>query len=254
MKTTLFATAAVLAALVSAPAFAAETIGSVGAAYNYTNVDTNLGEQDGSSAIVDGSVAIKTTTPWTVTLNGALTYSDNALSDDTNVYGTAHATYLLNNGVRVGAFAGLADVADDTVWAVGGEAHKYFDTVTLSGVVAYGQTDDTDADLWAVRGDARYFVNDNVRLNANLGFANVDAGAIDADVWNIGLGGEYKFADNGWSVFGGYNHAESEDLADLKADSVNVGVRYTFGGSLKDRDRAGADLTDIGGLFGGFLR
>ncbi len=253
MKTTLFAAAAAVAVLASAPAFA-ETIGSVGAAYNYTNVDTNAFEQDGSSAIVDGSVAIQTTTPWTITLNGALTYSDNKLSDDTNVYGTAHGTYLLNNGVRVGGFAGLADVADDTVWAVGGEAHKYFDQVTLSGVVAYGQTDDTDADLWAVRADARYFVNDNVRVNANVGYANADFGPVDADIWNIGLGGEYKFASNGWSVFGGYNHAESNDLADLKADSVNVGVRYTFGGSLKERDRAGADLTDIGGLFGGFLR
>jgi hypothetical protein len=31
---------------------------------------------------------------------------------------------------------------------------------------------------------------------------------------------------------------------------VKVGVRYTFGGSLKDRDRAGADLATAGDLFG----
>jgi hypothetical protein len=31
---------------------------------------------------------------------------------------------------------------------------------------------------------------------------------------------------------------------------VKVGFRYTFGGSLKDRDRAGADLATAGDLFG----
>jgi hypothetical protein len=72
----------------------------------------------------------------------------------------------------------------------------------------------------------------------------------EADIWDVNLGGEYKFANTGWSTFGKYTHTESDDLADLNSDSVKVGFRYTFGGSLKARDAAGADLIDADTLFG----
>ena len=72
----------------------------------------------------------------------------------------------------------------------------------------------------------------------------------NADLWDVNVGGEYKFANSGWSTFAKYTHSESDDLADLNADAVKVGLRYTFGGSLKDRDRAGADLISAGDLFG----
>ena len=43
------------------------------------------------------------------------------------------------------------------------------------------------------------------------------------------------------------------DDADLKADIFKVGLRYTFGGSLRDRDQAGASLGSTTNLFGGTL-
>jgi hypothetical protein len=248
MKTQLFAAAAVLAMAVSAPAFA-QNIGSVGAAVNYTDLDTNFGGADGTSVKVDGNVAIPTGA-WTVTLNGNVSVNDNDISDETVASTAAHLTTKVGDSWRVGGFAALSRPSNDTLWAVGAEASKYFSNVTLNGLVAYGQSNDLNADLYAARGEARYFVSDDFRLDAGAGYAKLDGGANDADVWDVNLGGEYKFANTGWSTFGKYTHTEAEDLADLKSDAVKVGFRYTFGGSLKARDAAGADLIDADTLFG----
>jgi hypothetical protein len=247
MKTQLFAAAAVLALAVSAPAFA-QNIGSVGAAVNYTDVDTNVVSGNGTSVKVDGSVAIPTGA-WTVTLNGNVSVNDTDLSDETIASTAAHLTTKVGDSWRVGGFAALSRPSNDTLWAVGAEASKYFTNVTLNGLVAYGQSNDLDADLYSARGEARYFVSDDFRLDAGAGYSRVET-AINADVWDVNLGGEYKFANTGWSTFGKYTHTESDDLADLKSDAVKVGFRYTFGGSLKARDAAGADLIDADTLFG----
>jgi hypothetical protein len=247
MKTQLFAAAAVLALAVSAPAFA-QNVGSVGAAVNYTDLDIGGINGEGTSVKVDGNVAIPTGN-WTVTLNGNVSVSDNDLSDETVASTSAHLTTKLNDTVRVGGFAALSRPSNDTLWAVGLEGSKYFSNVTLNGLVAYGQSNDLDADLYAVRGEARYFVSDDFRLDAGAGYSKLDGNG-EADIWDVNLGGEYKFANTGWSTFGKYTHTESEDLADLNSDAVKVGFRYTFGGSLKARDAAGADLIDADTLFG----
>jgi len=248
MKTQLFAAAAVLALAVSAPAFA-QNIGSVGAAVNYTDVDTSIAGGNGTSVKVDGNVAIPTGA-WTVTVNGAVSVNDTDLSDETVASTAVHLTTKVGDTVRVGGFAALSRPSNDTLWAVGAEASKYFSNVTLNGLVAYGQSNDLNADLYAARGEARYFVSDDFRLDAGAGYTKLDGGTNDVDVWDVNLGGEYKFANSGWSTFGKYAHTESEDLFDLKSDAVKIGVRYTFGGSLKARDAAGADLIDADTLFG----
>jgi hypothetical protein len=249
MKTQLFAAAAVLALAVSAPAFA-QNIGSVGAAVNYTDLDIAGVNGEGTSVKVDGNVAIPTGN-WTVTLNGNVSVNDTDLSDETIASTAAHLTTKVGDSWRVGGFAALSRPSNDTLWAVGGEASKYFDKVTLNGLVAYGQSNDLDADLYAVRGEARYFVSDDFRLDAGAGYSKLDGDVGgEADIWDVNLGGEYKFANTGWSTFGKYTHTESDDLADLNSDAVKVGFRYTFGGSLKARDAAGADLIDADTLFG----
>lgn len=253
MNTKIFATAALAAVAISAPAFAqssgAQNIGSIGAAVSYTDINTKFGGAHGTSAVIDGSVAISLTGAWTVTANGDVSISDNDLSSDTVASGAAHLTTKIGDSWRVGGFTALSRPANDTVWAVGGEAHKYLSNVTLSGLAAYGQSNDLDADLYTVRGDIRYFVSDNFRLDAGAAWSRIDTN-INADLWDVNVGGEYKFANTGWSTFAKYTHSESDDLAKLNADAVKVGVRYTFGGSLKDRDRAGADLISAGDLFG----
>lgn len=251
MKTQLFAAAAVLAFAVSAPAFA-QNVGSVGAAVDYNNVDTSFGDAEGTSVVIDGSVAIPTGS-WTITGAADVSIADNDLSQNTVASGAVHATTVVGNGLRIGGFTALSRPANDTLWAVGGEAQKYLGNVTLTGLAAYGQSNDLDADLWTVRAGANYFVSDDFRLDAGLGWSNVD-GLVDADIWDINVGGEYKFANTGWSTFAKYTHSEADDLADLKSDAVKVGLRYTFGGSLKARNAAGADLATGSDLFGFLAR
>ncbi len=251
MKTQLFAAAAVLAVAVSAPAFA-QNIGSVGAAVDYNNIDTNAGSADGTSVVIDGSVAIPTGS-WTITGAADVSIADSDVSQRTVATGAVHATTVVGNGLRIGGFTALSRPSNDTLWAVGGEAQKYLGNVTLTGLAAYGQSNDLDADLWTVRAGANYFVSDDFRLDAGLGWSNVD-GLVDADIWDINVGGEYKFANTGWSTFAKYTHSEADDLADLKSDAVKVGLRYTFGGSLKARNAAGADLATGSDLFGFLVR
>jgi hypothetical protein len=247
MKTQLFAAAAIAAVAFAAPAFA-QQVGSVGAAVNYTDVDSNVVNANGTSVKIDGSVAVPVGAAWTVTANGDVSVSDNDLSDETVASAAVHLTTKIGGSWRVGGFTALSRPSNDTLWAVGAEAHKYLENVTLSGLAAYGQSNDLDADLYAVRGDVRYFVTDDFRLDAGAGYSKIDT-AFKAEAWDVNAGGEYKFANSGWSTFGKYTHTESDDLADLKSDAVKVGFRYTFGGSLKTRDRAGADLIDAGTLF-----
>jgi hypothetical protein len=253
MKTQLFAAAAVAAVAFAAPAFA-QQVGSVGAAVNYTDLDSNIANADGTSVKIDGSVAVPVGSAWTVTAIGDVSVSDNDLSDETVASGAVHLTTKIGDSWRVGGFTALSRPSNDTQWAVGAEAHKYLNKVTLSGLVAYGQSNDLDADLYAVRGEARYFVTDDFRLDAGAGYSKLDvdgnANGGEAEAWDVNVGGEYKFAGTGWSTFGKFTHSESEDLADLKSDTVKIGVRYTFGGSLKTRDAAGADLISAGDLFG----
>ena len=190
-----------------------------------------------------------------MTANGDVSISDNDLSDETVASGAVHLTTKIGDTVRVGGFTALSRPSNDTLWAVGAEASKYLDKVTLNGLVAYGQSNDLDADLYAVRGEARYFVSDDFRLDAGAGYSKLDGDASnEADIWDVNIGGEYKFANTGWSTFGKYTHTESKDLADLNSEAVKVGFRYTFGGSLKTRDRSGADLIDADTLFGFGIR
>lgn len=251
MKTQLFAAAAVLAVAVAAPAFA-QNIGSVGAAVDYNNIDTSFGDAEGTSVVLDGSVAIPTGT-WTVTANADVSIADNDISQRTVASGAAHATTLVGSDLRLGGFTALSRPSNDTLWAVGAEAQKYLGNVTLTGLVAYGQSNDLDADLWTVRGNVNYFVSEDFRLDGGLGWSKIDT-VVDADAWDVSLGGEYKFANSGWSTFGKYTHTEADDLGDLKSDAVKIGLRYTFGGSLQARNASGADLTTAGDLFGFLAR
>ena len=56
------------------------------------------------------------------------------------------------------------------------------------------------------------------------------------------------------SIYGGWNHFDLDDF-DTEADTLSVGVRYNWGGSLFERNRNGASLARGGGIgrFGGLL-
>lgn len=238
MKLRLFATAAVVAAAaaISAPAFAQEATGSVGVSASNTSIE----DFDGQTYGVDGSVAFKASDAWTVSLQGVAATSDGDFGDE-GAFGAGAALTYAGSDWRVGPTIAYSDSSDLGIWTVGAVAQKYLGDVTLSGAVTYSDIDDLESDVWSVGGEARYFVSDNFRIQGGLSYASADTPIGDINGWNIGVGGEYQFADTPWSITGGYSHATIDDV-DLDADTFSIGLRYSFGGDLKARDRSGSDL------------
>ena len=239
MKTLLLVTSA-LAAFAAAPALAQDgPVGSVGINYGNTEIDLGGVGGDADSWAVDGVVAMPAFGEWTVTL--AANASEFEDADDTTLVGTAHLTTLVGSDLRIGGFVGAADVADETALTAGFEAQKYLANATLTGVIAYTTADDVDLDAWSVGGDAAFYVTEALRLNAGVSWMTIDDA--DVDGFTYGVGAEYEIAKSPFSVTAGYSHS---DVEDLDIDSWTVGLRYSFGGGLQARDRAGAALPGSG--------
>ena len=247
---TLFLASAAAAALFAAPALAQDAIGSVGLTYSNPSIEIAGDDFDADVWTVDGTVAIPANN-WTVTFNGAIDYAKAYGEDDTTGAAAAHLTTMVAGDVRVGGFvAGNGIGSGDTVYTVGAEAQKYLAGSTLTGVVAYTSADDLDADIWTVGGDAAFYVMPNLRLNAGVSYNNVDAHFGDIDAWTYGVGGEYEFTGTPFSVAAGYTRA---DIDSIDVDTWSLGLRYSFGGGLQARDRAGAGLnvSSIASVLGG---
>ena len=237
MKSLLLVTASI-AAFAAAPALAQDgPVGSFGVTYSDSELELGGFSADSDAWAVDGVVAMPAFGEWTVTLAGAVADSD----DDTVSYGTAHLTTLVGSDLRIGGFVGAADVADETALTAGFEAQKYLANATLTGVVAYTTADDVDLDVWSVGGDAAFYVTDALRLNAGVSWMTIDDA--DVDGFTYGVGAEYQIARTPFSATAGYSHS---DIEGLDIDTWTVGLRYSFGGGLQARDRAGAALPGSG--------
>jgi opacity protein-like surface antigen len=249
MKKNLLAATTVVALLGSAVAANAQTVGHVGANYGRTDLDVAGLDADVDTFQVEGAVRFDAGSLG-AQIDGAVTNYD---GDDTSFATTGHLNTKVGGGL-IGGFAGVEASDDITVWGLGVEGQANINGKTsLYAQAGYGNVDDAfDADIWAARGEIRYFVADNFRLTGSLGYAMVDAGP-NLDTWNAGVEAEYQFADTPFSVVAGYDHFDSNDIS-VNADTLRIGVRYTFGGTLKDRDTSGASLGSASKLFGAGLR
>jgi len=232
--------AAALLAVAAAPGVASAASGYVGLTYSNTDVD-NGGSDNAWGA--EGSVVFSGSSQISFELDGAIVDGDNT---DTVSAATGHV-FTRNDSYLFGGFVGISHADDSNTWSAGLEANKYFTDWTLAGSLVYGNNDDAGADGWGVNAEARYFVNDNFRLNANVGWATIDSDFGDDDATQLGVGGEYQFNAIPISVAAGYAHTEFSD-ADFEADTFTVGVRYNWGGTLRDRDRNGASQAGIAGI------
>lgn len=241
MKSLLLVTSA-LAAFAAAPALAQDgPIGSVGVTYGNSEADFGGLSADSDAYAIDGVVAMPAFGEWTVTLAANASQFDDGASDDTTLAGTAHLTTMAGSDLRFGGFVGAADVADETALTAGVEVQKYLSRATLTGVVAYTTADDVDLDVWSVGGDAAFYVTEALRLNAGVSWMTIDDA--DVDGFTYGVGAEYVIAKSPFSVTAGLSHS---DIEDLDVDTWTVGLRYSFGGGLQARDRAGAALPGSG--------
>jgi hypothetical protein len=242
MKTWIIGAAALLA--VAAPSVAAAQTGYVGAVYNNIDID---GFGDSNAYGVNGSVFFDATGTIGVEVDAAVLDSDDF---DTTGSLAAHV-FTRNDRYLFGGFAAVSNTDDDTSWQVGVEHAKYFDRATVGVSAAYGEGDnDIEAFGMNVTGD--YFVTDNARVGAHVGWANVDTPGGDGDGWAYGVSGEYQLAVYPISFGLSYTRIDSDD-AGLEADVAAATVRWNFGGqTLFDRDRRGASQADRVGL-GSFL-
>jgi opacity protein-like surface antigen len=241
MKSLLLLTSAV-AAFAAAPALAQSgPVGSVGLTYSNSEIELGGLKADADSYAFDGVVAVDAFSGWTATFAGSVDHSDDL--DETSVAGTAHLTRMVGSDLRLGGFVGAADIGDETAWTVGAEAQKYLAGSTLTGFVAYTTADDIDVDAWTLGADAAFYPMANLRLNAGLSYSDLDAGGLSADLWTYSVGAEYQISDSPFSVVGGYTRGDVEDLT---IDTWTIGLRYSFGGGLQARDRAGAALPGSG--------
>lgn len=250
MKKNLFAAAAVVAFLGSAVAANAQTIGHVGANYSRVEADTALGDIEGDVFQAEGAVRFDAGSLG-ASINGAVTDYEG----DTSFGATGHLNANIGGGL-LGGFAGVETSDDITLWGVGVDGQFNLAPNTLIyGQAGYGSSDDLgDADLWAVRGELRHFVGDNLKLQGSAGWLTADTDFGDADAWNLGLEAEYQFTGTPFSVLVGYDHFDSNDL-DLDGDTFRIGARYTFGGSIRERDQSGAAFGSVSKLFGaGIIR
>lgn len=242
MKKILFASAMAAATLMSTSALAAAT-GYAGFSGSTTEVQV-LGVEENVDAVgVHGAVFAPINDTLGVQVDASYTDAEEA---DGVLAGTVHLVGELGEEMRVGAFVGAAEFADETAIAGGVEGQVNYEKVTLAGNVAYGTVDEFDLDIWGVAGEARFFASDNFRIDGGLGWASADAEGFEAEGWTAGIGGEARFYGPA-SVFLAYNYAEVDEL-DVSANTITLGMRFSFDGSLKERDRAGASFGGIQNL------
>jgi hypothetical protein len=248
MRTVLMATAA-SAAFLLASAAQAQVVGHVGANYTRADVDFGAFDADADGFQIEGAAAFD--------LGGLGAQVDGAVSDaegaDTVWTVTGHLNQKFGETARAGGFAGVTVTDGYELWGLGleGQADVAPSTV-LYGQVGYGEANDLDLEIWAARGEIRQYVGDNIRLTGSVGYLNGKIKNVgDADAWSIGAEGEYQFSGTPFSVYGGYQRTDSNDLG-VEVDTFRVGARFTFGGAtLRTRDSAGASLGGVNKLLGG---
>ena len=239
MRNWIIGAAAILALAV--PGVAAAQPGYVGAQFG--NVDSDGGDDDFYG--VEGAVAFAGSGSIVFEVNAGYTDFD----EGDEGYNLVGHVYGRNDDHLFGAFVGIGGSDDSETYVVGLEANKYFANWTLAGAVAYGSNDDADVDGFGVNAEARYFINDNFRLDGTIGWANLDDGTNEEDGFAYGVGGEYQFAQVPVSITAGYS---TVDFDGGDSDTWSIGLRYNWGGTLRDRDRNGASqagLTSLPGLF-----
>jgi hypothetical protein len=247
MKKRLLLTAALGFGLLATPALAQVT-GTVGVNASHSEIDAGAFDADDDAYGLNGAVSIPVGGSLAVLLDGSYSHADEA---DTDLFaGTAHLI-TRNDSRAFGGFIGLADVDDETAVIGGGEYAKFFSNSTLALGAGYGQLDDADVDLYGLSGEYRYFLTDNLRLDAGLGWTKADATFGDADIWTAGVGVEYRIANSPVSVGANYLRGEANDDFDVSSDVFGIFARWDFGnGSLKARDRTGNTFGQFGGVGG----
>jgi hypothetical protein len=205
-------------------------------------------------------------------------------SDDTTA--TAHV-FARTDQWLAGAFVGETSSNGGQLFGGGVEGQYYCGRFTVQGSLGAATLASSDYNYYgrafkptviAARLDGRYFITDDFSVGANAGYVggnwsyspnSNDHYSNNGGLWTVGVGAEYRIKNTPFTVLASYEHGDGTDnwkylySADsyfdhyhyrLTNDALRIGVRWTFGGSLFQRDRHGASLNSFSQSFGdGFL-
>jgi hypothetical protein len=240
MKKLLLGAAAALA--IAAPGVASAQSGYVDLGYASTEGDVAGVDFEGDGWQVGGAAA------WSnFQVDGS--FSSGEEVDTWNIGGHL---FSRTDSYLFGGFANYGNSepeggTDSSIWTVGLETQWYMERTTFDGALSYSDAEDADATLTALDLGITHFATDNFSIGGNLGFGQIEVGGFDTDASTYGINGEWQFASAPISVFGGWSHVTVDDDI-LDADTLSIGVRYNWGGTLLERNRSGAGLARGAGL------
>ena len=196
---------------------------------------------------------------WTV--DGAFAAGDNIQIDagysrldgggnSANAYSVGGHLFTRSNQWLWGGYVGydsISDSGDAHEWTVAGQTQYYMDHATLSGNLSYSSVNllGSDVHTTQIDGEARIFATDNFSIQGNVGYGNIDASGSSGHFWSYGAGAEWKPYSMPISFTAGVE-AWNGNGSDTSA--WTIGARYTWGGSLLERNRSGASLNQPHGL------
>lgn len=186
-------------------------------------------------------------------VDGGMTYSELVPGfEETAWSGTLHINGRFEDTALLGAFAGVDNSHNLSVWGAGLEGQLNIGpSLILYAQGGYGRTNDLtgiDTDLWAARGEIRYFVTDDLKVLVAGGYQKAKDRFLRTDAWIGTVEGEYQLPHTPFSILASYSRYEINDLSTI-SNIFRVGGRYTFGGTLRERDRSGAGLGTVQRLF-----
>jgi hypothetical protein len=218
-------------------------------------VTSDFGNQSATTAGGVGRVNLPIDSRWNIQADA---FVDSLWVQGFNLYGyggAIHGYWRDPNAYALGGFATITgyggdDFSGENIYnvAVGPEAQVYMGNVTLYGQAYYGQIraggSSEHLDNWGGRGVVRYFAQDNLRFDAELGYSTVSLGGEHLNTVTGALQAMYRFSGTPWSVFGRYQL----DHLSVAGQSENIhkyvaGFRASFGSdTLLDEDRNGATM------------
>ncbi len=257
MKKILFGGAAVLSVMLLASAAGAQqvTTGYVGA--TYTDVQYSGGSANIYAARAVGSFNVAKNTE--LQLDGDVASVDTGIAGlgSQTVWGPTAHLFLDNGGFKGGAFVAYEDFKGANLTGYGLETRfAASDNVSLGLIGGLGTISVSGAkgsvDATTLRGEGSYFANDNLRFDASIASFKLNPPGAGASITftTYGLGGEWQMAKSPVSFVAGWEHATTSGSS---SNSYSVGVRRTFGGSLKMRDRTSSPFNGGSTNYGGSL-
>ena len=238
MKSRYLATA-LAAALISTPVLAQDRASSLGVQLSASNLSVEDSDADADIWTVDAAVALPVA-DWTITLDAVVDKADSDAGNSTFGGGAVHLTRTFGPDIRLGGFVGAEGVGDgDQSWLGGFEAQKYLSKATLTAQTAYGSVDELDMDIWTVGGEAAFYPMARLRVHVDAAYNGVQTADEDVDAWTYGAGAEYWLPNTAFTVVGDFDRLEWESV---EIDTWTIGLRFNFGGDLRERDRKGGAL------------